>query len=142
MPEILTGESLNLQEVLNDPTVLIVAHLAKNDIPPDFDKLLLADLVECDFDGYSPIEIMNWDVFQHEDEFLGEAVSEPLLFTAGDAIVPQRASALYLVLYHVDEQVNLWRVYPLEPEFFFDVPGRELLKQIRVSSYDDTATPP
>lgn len=137
----LTFESANLATLLDDPTVAIVAHLAKNAIDPEFNYALIGDMVECDFDGYDSVQLGDWDITQHEDDFVGEAISAPLEFTAGDAIVPQKATAVYLAIYRTDDVPRIWRVYPLEPNFMFDLPGRTLRRQIRVTSVDDTQEP-
>lgn len=140
MPDTLTGESLNLATILADPTNVIVAHLAQNASALDAEVIDLTGLVECNFPGYAPVQIIDPDVFETGDDYRGEAVSDPIVFSASDELVtPQNVTAFYLTWQVGSGAATLWRCYPLKEPFVFDVPGRKFPCQVRINSYDNTA---
>lgn len=142
MPDVLTGESLALSTLLNDPTEQIVAHLAKSTIGEGQTITALNQLTECDFPGYAPVQIVNPDCFQTEDEFIGEAVTDPIIFTASDDLVtPQLATAVYVTWKRGADAPLLWRVYPLVGGYVFDLPGRKLPCQLRINSLSEQTVP-
>lgn len=143
MPDVLTGQSDELSQILTDPSNTIVLHLAKN--PTATLDLVgsLADLRECDFPGYAPVQIVNPDVFEGDDVNVGEAVSDALTFQASSALaVPQVAYAAYLTWQNGAGPINLKDLYELKGGFTFDVPGRIFRVRIRFSSFADNVTPP
>lgn len=142
MPDTLSGESLNLSNTLADPTLTIVAHLGKTTIDLDAGApILLNQLVESDFPGYAPIVDPSFDVFQSDDENHGEAVSDPLRFTAGALTVPQAANVMYLTIQRGNDPAYLWQCFPLAQAWNFDVQGRSYAAQVRLHSLPDAPAP-
>lgn len=141
MPDVLTDESLNLSNFLTDPTVTIVAHLAKSTIANDGTPVTLGSLTECDFPGYAPIVNPNFNVFQHTDPLQGEAVSDPLRFTAAGLTVPQIANALYLTIQKGTDPMKFWQIFPLLNPWDFDIDGRSYAYAARLRSIDTDAVP-
>lgn len=139
MPEVLTDESLTLSQVLTDPTLKIVAHLGKTTIDVDDPPVALNQLTECDFPGYARVESPAFDVFQTDDPNSGEAVSDPLRFTAGVIVAAQMANCLYLTLQRGSDPVKLWQVFPLANPWQFDVEGRSYASAVRLRSVAEMA---
>ncbi|HLI95892.1 MAG TPA: hypothetical protein VKT72_07370 [Candidatus Baltobacteraceae bacterium] len=143
MPDVLTAESLNLSNVLTNPTNIIVAHLAQNSSAMLDDAAQLSDLVECNFSGYAPVPITNPDCFETGDPLQGQAVSDPIVFSADAHLAgAQMATSVYLTWQVGDGAPSLFRVIRFTQPFIFDVPNRILQFQIRFQSFDDTVTMP
>lgn len=98
MADPLTGELANLMVLLDDPANVIVAHLAKNNISPFADSVVLTDLVECDFPGYAGVPIVGTIPLVSDSERYGSAISQPVAFIADGLIAPQPASAVYVTI--------------------------------------------
>lgn len=94
----LTGALANLMTFLQDPTNVIVAHLAQNNISSEKDDVVLADFVECTFPGYAPIPLTNFTPYLLGTDAYGEADSDPLAWVATTITVPQPISAVYLTI--------------------------------------------
>lgn len=142
MSDILTDESLALSETLNDPTLTIVAHLGKTTIDLDAGTpVLLNQIVECDFPGYAPIVDPAFDVFQHAEAVHGEAVSDPLRWTAGAIVTAQAANCLFLTMQRGADAPKLFQVFPLATPWNFDLLGRSYAAQVRLHSLSEAALP-
>lgn len=136
MPE-LAGESLALSDLLTDPANKIVMHLAKNVFPFDVDTVALGDFEECDFIGYAPVRLVEWTIKEETDDKLGEAVSEFAEFVAGEDVIPQIITAVYVTF-----QVGLGEIKLLWP-LWLDIPlkmsaeGNMYRKRARITSVAD-----
>lgn len=139
--EALTAESGNLAEILLDPTVSIVAHLTKLPIPEDASGLTLADLIECDFPGYAPWKITDWDIMQHEDDFMGEAISEPIQFASTGPIIEQLAFGMFVTIQREGGDPVLWQLFRFDESYAFQYLGRPFECQVRIDSCDDSPLP-
>ncbi len=143
MPDVLTGESLNLSNILNNPAAVFKARLSKNVIDLTIGTIALTDLTECDFPGYAPAPIVNPDCFETESDYRGEAVTDPLVWQASEALtVPQLITSCYVTIERNGNPPELLQFFPFDPAFVMDLPGRELARQIRFVSFDETATIP
>jgi len=134
MPDPLRGESLALQDFLTNPANKIIARLGQTRVPFQTAPTLLVDLVECDFVGYAPIVSPAFNVFQNDDDLTGEALSDPLRFTAGALTAKQTANCLYLTVQMGSNPVQLWKIFPLLDPWIFDVPTRTYATNIRLYS--------
>lgn len=92
-----------LNQALLEPTRTIVARLAKNPIVNSPDKLLLADIVECDFPGYTPFTYKPNLEGAQDTEFYGEMAPYRIDFVVGDIVAPQQVVAVY-VTEHIEGQ--------------------------------------
>lgn len=137
MPDVLTGESLVLQNILQDPTVEIVAHLSKSTIDWDGRVDPATQLVECDFLGYVPVKLENWVCLQSDDPDAGEALSQPIMFQSWDNVVPQLATAVYLTLKKGAGQAKVFKIFPIRPAFGFEVGERPYTCRVRMNSHAD-----
>ena|ERR1041385_8944607 len=141
MADPLTDESLVLSTLLNDPTVSIVAHLGKTTIDLEQGNYVLSDIIECDFPGYAPVAPVTFDAFQLPDPIQGEAVSQPIRFTAGAIVTPQAATCAYITVQKQGEAAVLWQLFPLLNEWIFDFAGRSYAFALRVRSLSESFTP-
>lgn len=88
----------NLLTYLQNPAVLIVAHLGKNPIAKDVAQILLTDLVECDFPGYAPVPIKDWEIVEEEGDDYAEALSPEIYFQAATIVTAQQIFSTYLTI--------------------------------------------
>lgn len=136
MSDILVGESLNLFNKLNDPNAKIVAHLCKNPIAEDVDKIALSDLVEADFVGYAPVLLNDWFFLNTGDLALGEAVSQQMEFVAGDLIDAQVVYGEYLTISLASGPHYLLKFNRFDNPIIVDVEGMIIHRQVRIVSAD------
>jgi hypothetical protein len=88
-----------LEEVNNfmtDPTVTILAHLAKAPRVTNPDQLALPDLTECDFPGYAAQAVIPSLDGAIDDQFYGEMGAANVEFASTDVSTPQEITALYV----------------------------------------------
>lgn len=134
----LSGESLSLFQNLNNPAVSIVAHLAKSPIDPELDSIALEDLVECNFVGYAPIPITDWNVFEGEAPDLGEALSPMLEWVAGEDVATQPVTLVYITMQTPGNPIVMLDSQIVTPHFQMDAEGRTFARQYRLYSFDPT----
>ena len=95
---------------LADPTVQIVARLAKAPIGVPEAQVVLADLVEADFPGYAAVPLVaNLDDAIDEETY-GELSPQVVGFDVGAIVTPQRLSHLYVTAKKGDGPVSLLTV--------------------------------
>lgn len=135
----LTGELAVLVDWLDEPTRHIVAHLAQNFIGDDAETIQLADLIECTFPGYAPIEIDEWDPIDFEDDLYGEAASGELEWNADDDIARQNICVAYLTIREGSGPVKLWWPVVLPIPAHVDELAKTFAFQFRVASVDLSA---
>lgn len=89
------GKLEELYALMTNPDVQIVARLAQAPIVTDPDIIILADLTECNFPGYTPVPLTA--SLADADEDVGAAVINGIGvdFEAGTIVTPQRVTALY-----------------------------------------------
>lgn len=85
-----------INTLLTDPTVSIVARLAKSPRVTEPDAIALADLVECDFPGYTPFVYTPKLTGAQEDEFYAEMATYNVEFMSGVLVTPQFVTCLYV----------------------------------------------
>ncbi len=78
------------------PGNVIVARLAKSINVDGDDVVTLANLVECDFEGYEPIPLSDFEDVDTTAADDLEIVSAQLQFVADGILAPQAAVAFYL----------------------------------------------
>lgn len=123
MPVLTPSASDELNELLSDPLRKIVAHLAKNAIPGDLPSLDLSTLQECDFPAYAPQVNLQWAIDPDSADDTASARSQALEFVAGNIVVPQLATLVYLTINFANGDVGLWRYFPIPDGFLFEKAG-------------------
>jgi len=117
----LSGMNLELGTFLQDPVNKITARLAQNAIAPNVDQIQLADLVECNFPGYTPHEIDEWENVDYDEEGYGQAITGPLSWSPQGIEEAQAITAVYLTISKDGApDVLLWVIPLLTPIIFDD----------------------
>lgn len=132
-PELLEGlTTLNgLLDELNFPLRKIRVRACKAALSFDADEIGLADLVECDFDGYSPVELKEWEPVLWDDADYAEVVGPDVQFTAGENVTPQTITALYLTIEDPGEAETVREIFVLPQPILFALPGQTFTRRIR-----------
>lgn len=134
MPDTPATASDTLLDYLNRPDVSIVARLAQSAIASEDDQVLLADIVECDFEGYEPVTEFDWEDVAEEGSTAGEVLSAPVEFAAGEGVAPQQAAAVYITLQEGDADPVLAQLAPFAKPITFDQAGQGFKHQVRVQT--------
>lgn len=119
------GELDKLLQLVNDPLSVILIHLAKSPMPDPLDALVLADLVECDFDGYGPVAFVPDDTNQTDEDFYGETFSQLCTWMAESIVAPQIITGLYITMaYNGGAAVLMGTPTILNDPYTMDTPGQ------------------
>ncbi len=134
MPLTYEGESANIEALLANPAVSILARLAKSAMPLDTAPLLLTDLVEADFPGYAAVPITTGEeIFLNEQNY-AEVITNTPQWTAGAIVSPQEVTAVYLTMSVSGGPQKLWCVEVLPRPFRFEEEGQVFAREIRILS--------
>lgn len=134
MPITLEGQAAQIDALLTNPSIAILAHLAKNPIPLDVEGQTIDDMVECDFPGYAPQPIEEaTEVFINETNY-AEVICGIVTFTAGAIVAPQSAYALYVTIQNGAGPVKLWAVENFPSPVVFENEGQILEREARLLS--------
>lgn len=110
---------------------VIVAHLAKAvNADPD-DVIALADLVECNFPGYAPVMITDFEDVEPDNQDLADVLSAAIQFTAAGLTTPQTAVAFYLTAHVGSDPAGFLSLEFFGDGFTFMVDGDQLVRQVR-----------
>lgn len=132
MPAPTPGETLIAD--LTTPGTSVVAHLAKAVSFDQDDLVTLAGFTECDFPGYAPIPITNWEDVDPNDPDIAQVVSAVLHFESGEAISgSQQALCLYLTATKDGVGTIFMAMEWFEIPYVFNYPGDALERQVRMS---------
>jgi hypothetical protein len=134
MPSTLPGETGRLSDLLADASLSIVAKLFKNAINADKPNLQLADFTEADFPGYLPQTATDWGMADSPYEEIGEAVSAPVIFTAGAVVDVQIVYGMYAVIQKGVEAPALGDVVIFPTPISIRFEGQTIEQQVRVTS--------
>ena len=135
----LTGESLELWEFVNNPAAKIVMHLAQNVIPGEVDTVALGDFTECNFPGYAPIRLTEWDALETANDNLGDVASSYVEFIAEAIETPQLITAVYVTIQDGTGPIYLMWVYYLDQPLLVGEAGHMYRKRCRITSLADLA---
>lgn len=137
MPTELSAEGLALDDFVNDADVAIVMHLAQNVFPLEVDSIQLSDFTECDFPGYAPVQLTEWDSLPTADELKGETLSEYAEFIRGKGNGSQQITAVYVTKQIGDNPPELlWPEY-LDIPLLVSQEGQIYRKRFRLNSLAD-----
>jgi len=123
MAATLTGELAALMSQLEDPDTAIVAHLGKNPIPSTVDVIDPTTLVECDFPGYAPVKLTDWEPIFLDDDNYGEADSGEVDWTAGAVVAAQVITCVFVTVQVGDSPERIWDVIVLPEPVAINLPG-------------------
>lgn len=138
MADTLAGESLALEDLLNNPAATIVARLAQSPISIESETVALADIVEATFPGYAAVEIEDWEVFPGQQSDTGEALSPTLEFTSDGIVTPQTITAMYITVQIGTGALTILDACPFDPPIVIDQDGITIARNYRLFSYDPT----
>lgn len=134
-----TFEGALLDSELTNPDVQIVAHLFKNFIPIDADKIELADLQECDFEGYESKVLDNPFIDVFTEENYAEAFFQDREWVAGDLVDPQVVYGCYVTvsLAGVGTVLNNVQIFPTP--IILDIEGAKIVRKFSICATSEDA---
>lgn len=132
-PELLDGlTTLNdLLAALGDPSKILRVRASKAPIDFEAQQLGPADMIECDFDGYSPVKLAEFTPVLWDDATYAEVLSEDCRFEAGPAIVPQTIYALYLTIEEIGGAETVREVFVLQQPITMYLEKQTFTKRVR-----------
>jgi len=132
----MVGTLTVLQYLLGAANVHLKARLAKNPLPEEPNSLALTDLTECDFPGYAPVVDPVFSAPVINELNYAEAVSTPIIWTAGTIVTPQPITAIYITSNVDGGPDNLLAVQPVATGVTIDEDGQEFVRQVRLMVTD------
>lgn len=81
------AETAALKELMNNPAAPMVLRASKTQIPQNAETIALGDIVQCDFSGYAPIVLDDFDDTDNDYEEAGEALTSVRQFGSDDDMV-------------------------------------------------------
>jgi hypothetical protein len=135
-----TFEGALLNTELTNPDVQIVAHLFKNLIPIDADKIELADLTECDFVGYESKTLENPFIDVFDEENYAEAFFQDKEWTVGAIVTPQVVYGCYVTvsLAGVGTVLNAVRIF--ETPIVLDTEGQRIVRKFSICATSEAVS--
>lgn len=114
----------DLNELLSDPTVQIVARLAQLPTVINPDELTLAQITECDFPGYAPFTYTPQLETAAEDELYAEMGVYNVEFQVGAIVTPQRIVGIYVTAHRGADPVTIVTYATFDPPLLASEPGQ------------------
>ena len=134
MPEPTPGELLIA--TLTPPNATIIARLAKSVTAYGDDGINLNNIVECDFPGYAPIVLIDWEDVDPGSVDGVQVLSAVIQFQPLNLITPQAAVAFYLTISAGSPQeTGLYKIELFDNTFVFDADNVVLERQVREVEY-------
>lgn len=139
MPEVLTGEAAALHDYVHAEDRVIVAHLAKNEIPLDLLEVTLGLFVEADFPGYEPIPVETWVDDEQLSEDYGKVVSDFVVFQATEMVGAFPVTAVYFTVQEGEDDPVLLQCEIFNQPMAFTGEGQFLKRRLVIESYEPPA---
>lgn len=123
----------NLIASLRTSGTQIVAHLAKAYTFDPEGPATLPQITECDFPGYAPVVITDWEDVRPGDPDVAEVLSAMLHFEADETITtPQQAVLFYVTGEKTGVAIVIMDLEIFSHPFIFAYPGDFIDRQTRV----------
>lgn len=117
---------------MTPPNATIVARLAQSVTSDDSDVIDLSAIVECNFPGYAPVILDDWEDVDPGSEDAAQLVSAIIQFMADGIDLPQEAVAFYCTITAPGVDVTgLFSIENFPIPFTFAKDGDFLERQIR-----------
>lgn len=129
----------DLMSELWDDTRTVRIRASKSPINQLVDTLIPADIIECDFPGYAPIENPTWTPELIDDESYAEAYSQDLTFEAGAIETPQSITALYMTVQPDGGAETIRQVWVLPAFILMGIEGQRFTKRVRMFATAESA---
>jgi hypothetical protein len=125
MPPTPGGMLDQLTNIIADPALTILIHLAQSPMPDNSAPVDLTTLVECNFPGYAPVAWQSDPNSQVDDDNYGEQWSTPAVWVAGAIVAPQIATCLYITSFKTGGAPQLMGPPTVfGTPYTFDTPGQ------------------
>ena len=127
-----TSESLNAG--LSSAAGSILLRLLKAPIPTDKLEIVFTDLVEANFDGYSPAVVGNLDETDESETDVGELLSNTVEFIGGDNVTAQPIFGYVFTIQKTGEPIGIIDAEEFSSPIVMDTPGQSIPVEVRVSA--------
>lgn len=124
---------------LNDPAASILLRLIRAPIPTAEPEIAWGALTEANFDGYAPIKLETWDETDEFEEEIGEVLTEPNFFTAGDNVGSQAIFGYAITISKEGAPIGLLDAQEFDEPIVIDTPGQEIPIVCRVRAVNEAA---
>lgn len=129
------AETAALKALMNNPATPTVLHASKMPIPQEAETIALADIVECDFPGYAPIVLDDFDDTDNDYQEAGEALTSVREISSNnDLVAPQPICFLYVTHTPDGGARALMEIINLPEAIIINVPNQAVQFQVRALS--------
>lgn len=128
------AQTAALKTTFNPPATPMLLHAAKSPIPDGVFEVQLADIVECDFPGYAPIPLNDFDETEADyGDDVGEVLTDVHTFAAdADFTTPQSICFYYITYTPPGGPTQLKGITNLPMPIEINVPFQEVELRVRM----------